>query len=209
MAKATPQSSEPATVYAALLRAREEFQPVVKSETADVGKFTYKYVDLGTVLAAVTPALTKHGLILVQTVDFLAHNVVLLTRLVHVDSGTDIVSGYPLQPAKPNDPQALGSAITYARRYAILALLGLAPEDDDAQQASKPAHRQPPTTADNRPADHSRDKEEAGALRTLGQAKTLAELRQLWSGLPQHLREDSVVIRGKDALKKKLGKEAA
>ena len=58
---------------------------------------------------------------------------------------------YPLAPAKQNDPQALAGCLTYARRYSILCLCGVAPEDDDGQTASAPQPSNRPITA-TRPA---------------------------------------------------------
>jgi hypothetical protein len=64
---------------------------------------------------------------------------VLLTVLVHAETGERIESRYPVRCKDPQDPQKVGGAVTYARRYALLALLGLAPEDDDGALASQPA----------------------------------------------------------------------
>lgn len=203
---AKQQQNEQLTVYAALLRAREEFPTIVKDETADVGKYKYKYVELSSVLAAVTPALTKHGLILVQTVDCHAqHGPVLLTRLVHIDSGTDIQSGYPLQPDRPNDPQALGKAVTYARRYSIFAVLGLAPEDDDAQKTDRPARQKQLQKAEETPDE---DPSILAAIAKLGGAKSFQFLKERYFSLPEHIRNDPRVVKAKNVQYRKLERQA-
>lgn len=110
------------TIYAALDAARQKFGVVVKNRQAH----QYKYADLNTVLAAVEPALREEGLGLFQSIED-GH---LVTRLVRLD-GTDesLFTNLPLPTGL--DPQKLGSAITYYRRYEITTLLGLVTEDDD------------------------------------------------------------------------------
>ncbi len=66
----------------------------------------------------------------------MAEPLCLVTTLRHV-SGNTIEGMLPLEPAKPRDPQSMGSAITYARRYAYMAILGIAAEDDDGNAASR------------------------------------------------------------------------
>ena len=109
-------------------------------KVAKTGKnpaFKSAYATLPQVLDAVLPTLTESGLCFVQFPDGEA----LTTRLLHV-SGEWMQASYTLKPAQ-NTPQASGSALTYARRYALLAILGLGTEDDDGQAASQaPAPRQ-------------------------------------------------------------------
>lgn len=136
------KDTEPGSIYAALIEAKREFGPVTKSNTANTGKFSYTYADLGSVLDAVTPALNAHGLIVTQSVDYAAtpDGVVpmLTTALFHAPSGASITGTAPIICADMRDPQKVGGAITYMRRYALMALLGLNAEDDDAQHARKP-----------------------------------------------------------------------
>ena len=121
-------------VYKALLTARKQFEAVKKK--GDNPHFKSKFARLEDVFAATDEALHANGLMLVQTVQCDGARTWLETRLVHAESGEDIRSEYPLQPGKTNDPQALGGALTYARRYAALAILGIAPEADDGQPAT-------------------------------------------------------------------------
>lgn len=125
-------SPETTKILPALIQARAAFPPIVKDAVARVaGRSDYHYADLSAILEAVQPPLLKHELALVQTVD--AESSSLLTRLAHV-SGEWIESVYPL--AMDLAPQALGSALTYARRYSISALLCLAASDDDGAEAT-------------------------------------------------------------------------
>jgi len=132
-------------LIAALLAARPTFAPVVKESTAQVGAGrTYSYATLHAVLAAVQPALIANGLLLWQAVD--AESSCLITRLSHT-SGQWVEATYPL--AMDQAPQQLGSALTYGRRYSLLALLSLGVEDDDAAaaEAAKPAAKKKPAPA--------------------------------------------------------------
>jgi ERF superfamily len=101
--------------------------------------FKSRYADLSSVREAAVPALTPHGLSVTQATGFDERgSFMLFTRLLHV-SGEWLESSYPL-PMDPGRPQALGSALTYARRYSLSAIIGLAAdEDDDATEAVKQA----------------------------------------------------------------------
>lgn len=97
--------------------------------------FRSKYADLASVWDACRDALTKHGLSIVQmTRPSEAQEVVVITRLMH-SSGEWIESELAL-PVTKNDAQGFGSALTYSRRYALAAMVGVAPEDDDGQAAA-------------------------------------------------------------------------
>lgn len=117
-------------IYSALHHAREEFPTITKDREAGGGRKVYKYADLTTILDAVTPVLTAQGLALFQRVAVEEGRAELETRLVLMgDTPEFLVSQIPL-PENPTS-QELGSAITYARRYAIVCLLGITTEDDD------------------------------------------------------------------------------
>jgi hypothetical protein len=95
-----------------------------------------KYADLAAVRAATLPALNKHGLSILQTTQITDAGLVLVTRLAH-KSGQWMDSTYPL-PLAADKPQIMGSALTYARRYAWSSLCAVfADDDDDAEGASK------------------------------------------------------------------------
>lgn len=97
--------------------------------------FRNRYADLAAIRDAVTPALTAHGIAVVQTFDASGDgHAFVLTRLLHT-SGQWIESLCPIPLAA--DMQKMGSAITYARRYSLSAICGIAAdEDDDANEAS-------------------------------------------------------------------------
>jgi len=108
----------------------------VAAKAKDNPFFKSKYADLPAVWEACRDALTSNGIAVVQSPQHdLEGNVYLETTLAH-SSGQWMKSSYPIRPAKP-DPQGFASAITYARRYALSAMVGVvADEDDDGNAAS-------------------------------------------------------------------------
>lgn len=103
--------------------------------------FKSKYATLQSVVETCKPVLKKHGLAITQTFEPSCDGISIITTLVH-ESGQYISGSLFLKPAK-NDPQGYGSAITYGRRYAWAAILGMvADEDDDGNEASAPAEKQ-------------------------------------------------------------------
>jgi hypothetical protein len=108
--------------------------------------FKSRYADLASIRDAVTPALAKNGIALVQLTDCTGAAFVLRTRLVH-SSGEYIEATYPL-PMAADKPQVMGSAISYAKRYSMAAICGIASEDDDdaegAHGRKEPAEEKTP-----------------------------------------------------------------
>jgi hypothetical protein len=140
---------------AALIAAQQEFGAITKDKKAKIetktgGGFAYTYADLGSVLDAVMPALHTHGLTISQILDalYLPNATVpgLRTVLMHADSGEKIEGTVPLGNLDMSDMRKVGSAITYARRYAIMAILTLNAEDDDGAAASQATTRRVPDT---------------------------------------------------------------
>lgn len=121
-----------AALAAALSKAQAEIEGAVKDKSNPA--FRSKYADIGAVWDAVRGPLAKHDLAVVQMPHSDPTTFWLTTRLMH-SSGEWLEGDYPLNPVK-HDPQGYGSAITYARRYALMAVLGVAPEDDDGNAAS-------------------------------------------------------------------------
>lgn len=101
-------------------------------------QFKKPYASITDVIETIQAPLSEVGLSFAQFPDGQA----LTTILMHA-SGQWIESSYQLNPVK-GDPQGWGSAITYARRYALTAILGLGTEDDDGQTASTPAAKSAP-----------------------------------------------------------------
>ncbi len=95
--------------------------------------FKSKYADLASVWAACREPLSMNGLSVVQTTE-VSDAVILTTRLLHA-SGEWISGELSVLPSK-KDPQGIGSAITYLRRYGLAAIVGVATEDDDAESAT-------------------------------------------------------------------------
>lgn len=96
--------------------------------------FKSKYADLASVWDACRKPLTDNGLSVAQTAAADDGHVGVTTILMHA-SGQWIADRLVMKPTK-DDPQGIGSCITYARRYALAAMVGVAPEDDDGNAAS-------------------------------------------------------------------------
>ena len=158
------------TLAAALVALQAELPRIAKSETANVvtqkGTYSYTYADLSSISAQILPLLSKHGLSFIAAPTFDGDRFVLRCTLLH-QSGQREDAVYPLPSS--GTPQAIGSAITYGRRYCLCAMTGLAPEDDDdgaAAEAERGARRStaqraapPPgrtTPASGRPAQRAR-----------------------------------------------------
>lgn len=94
-----------------------------------------KYADLGSVWDAAKPALTKNGLSVAQFCEpSEPGTLALVTMLLH--SSGQFLSGTSVIPLSKADAQGYGSALTYARRYGLAAMVGVCPEDDDAHAAT-------------------------------------------------------------------------
>lgn len=128
-------------VSSALVKAQRAFAPALKSSTNP--HFKSKYADLAACIEAVVDALNANGIALVQKQHPSDGGVAVETLFVH-ESGETLSAGILSVPAAKHDPQGYGSALTYARRYSLMAACGIAPEDDDANAASKT--RQPSAT---------------------------------------------------------------
>lgn len=131
------QSETITDLATALIEAKKKFLPALK--TAVNPAFKSKYTDLATAIAATETALLEYGLVLLQSPhsDIPNHTVAVTTRLMH-KSGQFMEGSLEMPAIGRNgfDAQSMGSAITYARRYALMAFLGIAPEDDDGNAAS-------------------------------------------------------------------------
>lgn len=116
----------------ALVKAQKEFAPALKTSTNP--HFKSKYVGLDGCVEAVIDALNNNGIALIQRNHECADGVKVETIFLH-ESGEEFSGGILHVPAIKNDPQAYGSALTYARRYSLMASCGIAPEDDDGNAA--------------------------------------------------------------------------
>jgi hypothetical protein len=137
------------------MAARAEFAPLVKDNTANVptksgGSYKYTYADLHSLLDLALPVMRSHGLHIFQAGDFDGSLFCLTTVVAHT-SGAWLSNVFRM-PCAAKDAQAVGSAETYARRYALMALLTVAAEDDDGAgamptQAQKPVEKPQPSKA--------------------------------------------------------------
>lgn len=125
--------SEIDQLAAALVSAQGEFSAIPKN--ADNPFFRSKYADLATVVSHAHPILSKHGLAVSQHPSTVDGEPALTTHLIH--SSGQVLSSTMKLCATKMDPQGQGAAITYARRFAYSAVLGLVTEaDDDGNSAS-------------------------------------------------------------------------
>lgn len=112
---------------------------IAKTQTADTGKYTYRYADLGDVLDECKRACQMFELAITQNPSMSADgHLSVSTTLIHYRTGQWLTFP-PLMMKMPNDAQAVGSALTYMRRYALLTVFGIAPEDDDGRAATQSA----------------------------------------------------------------------
>ena len=114
-------------LHKALAAVQAELPPIGKDHKADTGKFSYTYASLNDVNRALLPILAAHNLTWTCTLS--TEPRALVGTLTHAPTGERCESWWPL-PAT-TDPQQLGSAVTYGRRYLLLAVTGSAPDEDD------------------------------------------------------------------------------
>jgi hypothetical protein len=151
-------SSSPdiAQIAPALVKALGELSDVPKGREAKIptktgASYGYKYADLADTLSMVRPVLARHGLAVTQTASNPDGDTVAITTTLLHSSG-EWMSFHPLLLPNGRTAQETGSAITYGRRYSLLAVLGLAAEDDDgASAAPRQSRATQPKTAE-RPA---------------------------------------------------------
>jgi len=125
---------------AALAKAQAEMPHPALGEPVKAGSYSYRYASLASVLSTVLPVLTKHGLSIAQSPGADERGPTLTTLLLHI-SGQWLQTDPLTLPVSRADAQGFGSALSYMRRYSLMALLGVvgAEDDDDGQAASKPA----------------------------------------------------------------------
>jgi hypothetical protein len=142
---------------AAMCAAQAEMENPTKNRQGQVGRGAYMYADLPQVLGVVLPVLTKHKLCVIQLPCELDDAPAMTTLILH-ESGEWIETTSQIRPCDMK-PQSVGSAQSYARRYALLALCGIAADDDDdGKAASQPRQQQQqqPARAGGAPGDYAR-----------------------------------------------------
>jgi hypothetical protein len=121
-------------IATALVKAQKAFGPALKTSTNP--HFRSNYADLAACVEAVIDGLNGAGIALIQRTSEDMTGVTVETVFIH-ESGETIECGKLHVPASKQDPQGYGSALTYARRYSLMAACGIAPEDDDGNASVK------------------------------------------------------------------------
>lgn len=119
-------------ISSALVKAQSEMGAATKDSKNPF--FKSSYADLNAIREATIPVLNKHGITVLQPMTVVDGKQYIETTLLH-DSGEFLTSLTEIVAAKANDPQAAGSAQTYARRYGLQAFLCVGAEDDDGEKA--------------------------------------------------------------------------
>lgn len=162
--------------------------------------FKSKYADLSSVWAAIKPALQANGLAVLQPlVEAPAGFVGVDTILVH-ESGQTLSSRSFIPFRDATNPQAAGSAITYARRYALSSLMGVCPEDDDGNSATKGQKVAAPSRPEQTTAERVAAIQEAFQKATEGKKKELF-MQARNSSLPEPEKTELLTRMGKELKK--------
>lgn len=167
-------------ISAALVKAQKEFGPALKTSTNP--HFKSKYADLSACVEAVIDGLNNNGVMLMQPCHETESGVTVETLFIH-ESGEQISAGKLHVPAAKNDPQGYGSALTYARRYSLMAACGIAPEDDDGNAASKQKPDKAKAMSDSVIADF---------VTTISEAATMDDLRKAYEKACQDADESAI-----------------
>lgn len=177
-------------IYTAFIKAQKEFAPALKTSTNP--HFKSKYVALDGCIEAVLDALNNNDIGLLQVTHDHDAGVVIETVLIH-SSGEQMTGGKLFVPATKQDAQGFGSALTYARRYSLMATCGIAPEDDDGNMASK----KPVEIINTAPM-----------LNAIMQTKTIEELQKVfadvWGHVKGNVKAEKEVSIAKEQMKSKL-----
>jgi len=142
-----------AKISAALLKAQKEMEGAKKG--AKNPFFKSNYADYGAVLEACKGPLNNNGITVLQphSVQLVGdHHVGTVDTILLHESGEFLMSSTEIRCAKQNDPQALGSAITDARRYGLQSFVALPAEDDDGESAMNRSNAKSVTKTPAKPA---------------------------------------------------------
>lgn len=121
---------------ASLVAALADLTVVGKTKTADTGKYSYSYADLADLVELTRPVLSRHGLVAMTPVHAHGDGLACTVEILHTSGEAKRFDPLPFPEGR--DAQATGSAITYHRRYALLAALGMAADDDDDGATASP-----------------------------------------------------------------------
>lgn len=176
------KSDEINELAAALVNAQGEFRAIPKTDTNPF--FKSKYAGLASVVETASPVLEKNGLAVSQFISYEAGGADTLTTWLIHKSGQYLCDTMKLKLGK-EDAQGQGSAVTYARRYAYMAVLGLvADEDDDGNKATaapktttRPSYTKPITLPEPTPEDYMQDAMNAERIHENTLTKIIGALR--------------------------------
>ena len=174
---------------AALTKAQAEMSGAKKS--AKNPFFKSNYANLEEVINCVKEPFANNGLSFMQF-PVSADGFAGVNTIILHESGEYIGQEFMLKCAK-NDPQGMGSAITYAKRYGLQGAVGLPSEDDDGNAASAPAPKKPQMT-------------QKQAVESLAAAKDIPALTTAWKAIPINLKQDADVAERKEIRKSELTK---
>ena len=162
------------TIYTKLAELKKEVGRMTKDSKNPF--FNSKYFDINQLLEHLEPLLQKNSLIVLQPII----NKEVISKIIEIETGDEVFSSLELPPL--TDPQKIGSAITYYRRYTLQSLLGIQAEDDDANKTSGKETKKEPIPTRNEPEKWLNvDSEEWKALAKLvenGTDLTLAQIRK-------------------------------
>jgi hypothetical protein len=167
------RSDSIANLAAALVKAQHEARNAVKSGLNP--HFKNKYAPLEEVVQVAKDALNTHGIAFVQGGEPTEGDTLSLSTMLLHTSGEWIESNITMRPVR-NDPQGIGSCITYARRYALAAICGIASDDDDDANAASETPPPPKPKKEKQPTQEEAEHEGALAL-----------FRSVWSKLPKSI----------------------
>lgn len=168
----------------AMAKAQAQIGAAKKTSRGNYGK----YADLSSVWEACEEALRANGLSVLQGFSCEGSDGSLWTMLLH-ESGEYVMGTCPLVLGK-RDPQGIGSATTYYRRYGLAAMLGITQEDDDAESAMPSRHA--PVRAKEATAAKAQVAADDGRdwATELAEATSLEDLEAIWGSMPAHKKNE-------------------
>ncbi len=186
------------TIFAALAAAQMEMGKAIKDTKNE--HFRSKYADLASVMDACLGALNRNGICVIQPTGENENGVRFVETILAHSSGETVSCRVPLIVNK-NDMQGYGSAVTYARRYGLMSMAGIAPEDDDGNAAAKAAPKEDrgPTEA-----EIAHDRAITDAMVSIETAENLDSLTAVWKAMPRGVQSEPRVIEAKDKRKAAL-----
>lgn len=173
------------TIASAFVKAKQAFGPALKDKTNPA--FRSKYADLGACIDAVDDALLANGIAFYHETSEDQTGITVETVFLH-ESGDTLRFGKLHVPASKQDPQGYGSALTYSRRYSLMAACGIAPEDDDGNAASNPVTHHSPANkglSESMITDH---------ITAINDAKNGKELKDAYAKAEEAAANDSAAL---------------